>query len=155
MSQAPLYVIGVDPGKMTGIAVYAFQRFEFGDQLPASEVGHFLDGYLDEVRRRYPNARIVIGCERFNVGGSTVKMTQQSDATEVTGKMKDLATKHQCTFIIQNAADAKKMGQPKILRRIGWWTRGKEHANDAAKHALLALSSASLDEYKAARFPID
>lgn len=155
MSETPLVVIGVDPGKMTGIAVYSLGRFIFSDQLPASEVGHFLDGFLSETRRLYPKARIVIGCERFNVGGSTVKMTQQSDATEVTGKMRDLASKHGCTFIVQNAADAKKMGQPKILRKIGWWTKGKEHANDAAKHALLALSSASLDEYKAARFLID
>lgn len=155
MPQATLHVIGVDPGKMTGIAIYGHNRFLFGDQLPASEVGHFLDGYLDELRRHHPSGRIVIGCERFNVGGSTIKMTRQSDATEVTGKMKDLAKKYGCTFIIQNAADAKKMGQPKILRTIGWWTKGKEHANDAAKHALLALSSASLDEYKAARFPID
>jgi hypothetical protein len=96
-----------------------------------------------------------MGCERYNVGGSTVKMTRQSDATEVTGKMRDLATKHKFTLIIQNAADAKKMGQPKVLRLIGWWTKAKEHANDAAKQALLALSSASPDEFTAARFPID
>jgi hypothetical protein len=95
-----------------------------------------------------------MACERFNVGGSTLKMTRQADATEVTGQMKALGKKHGFTVVVQNAADAKKMGAPVILRSIGWWTPRKRHANDAAAHALLSLSSASLDEYKLARFPV-
>ena len=154
MSQGTLYVIGVDPGKQTGVAIYGNGRFNMGDDMPASEVGLFVDAYITELRAQDPTCRIVMACERFNIGGSTLKMTRQADATEVTGKMRDVAKKHGITLIVQNAADAKKMGAPVILRSIGWWTPRKRHANDAAAHALLALSSASLDEYKAARFPV-
>lgn len=154
MSTGTLYVIGVDPGKQTGVAIYGNGRFIMGDDMPASEVGLFVDAYIMELRSQDPDSRIVMACERFNVGGSTLKMTRQADATEVTGKMRDIAKKHGITLVIQNAADAKKMGAPVILRSIGWWTPRKRHANDAAAHALLMLSSASLDEYKVARFPV-
>ena len=135
----PILVVAVDPGKKCGIARYLgppLDAFE-SQTVPSDEV-------VDEVlaySEMSPYNTFVV-CERYTIGGRTVKMSRQPTALEVIGELRGLCRRKGFPFHMQNVADAKKMGRPELLRKLGWWYAGDrdDDANMAASHALLALA---------------
>lgn len=137
-------VFGVDPGKVTGVAVFWLGEFRGFHEVESARVGEWLEGYC-EVMRRDPkpieSPWFVFGVERYQVGGETLKKTRQPDAMLVTGAVQSLALKLHGGFLIQNASDAKKIGRPSALSRVPGWVRGvKDHKQDAASQAYMVLA---------------
>lgn len=141
-------VLSVDPGKATGIALVTWSGGS--DQLPikaysmesqpedfAGDIKAVMAQYLN-----YPSFKVV--CERFIINAATVRNSQAPYSLEQIGVLKHLCRESGYdpeTIWMQNPVDAKNMFPNEALKKIGTWHVGGEgHANDAIRHALLALT---------------
>lgn len=85
--------------------------------------------------------RTTIACERYTITSRTAKLTRQPHALEFIGALRSLASDYpSVTFLLQSKSDAIKLGNDGLLRKLGWYTPGAGHANDAARQVLLALA---------------
>jgi hypothetical protein len=129
-------IIGIDPGKVTGLCVAE------GDfispqllELPAYEAMIYLDQRL---RRTGERVHAVV-CERYTQ--QSLKITPQYDALEVIGVVRFITRQLAARLVLQGRAQ-RKIVTDDMLRAVGWWKRaGDGHANDAARHTLLFLST--------------
>lgn len=139
------YIIGVDPGKKCGIALYDeddSQPFRFESYtLPSEEAIVAVAEWLEP--NMYEEQPVLVVCERYTIGGRTVKMSRQPRALEVIGVVRDMCHRLNVPFVLQNPSDAKKFGNPERLKDIGWWKVGDvdDDANSAAAHVLLGLAT--------------
>jgi hypothetical protein len=76
--------------------------------------------------------------ENFHITIRTGKLTRQHDALYIIGCLRYKANKDGHLFKLQNPSD-KQFGDDDRLKQIGWYSPGKGHANDAARHLLLYL----------------
>jgi len=130
-------IVAVDPGATCGIAFYHNGRFETM-QLPKREAMGFLHGVVSGLADAGVRPALVV--ERFITGrGPHRAVTNQPDALEVLGALSALSELLELPYILQSAADAKAIGTDPHIRQIGWYRSGWPHANDAARHAYLAL----------------
>lgn len=140
------YVIGVDPGKKCGLAFYdhgdspASVRFE-SCTLSSEDAINIVRMWLDP--ELVWDRSVLVVCERYTIGGRTVKMSRQPRALEVIGVVRDMCEHAHVRFVLQNPADAKKMGHAQRLKDLGWWKTGDidDDANMAAAHVLLGLAT--------------
>ena len=127
-------VIGVDPGGTCGIAVYNVRGFS-SFQAPGADALALIERLVE---RSVVFSCVIIGCQRYVM--STGPKTQQSQALRTVGALQELErTRTDVRLELQNSADAASAGGPAVLRRLGWWKPGHEHANDAAAHAALTM----------------
>lgn len=138
LDDRPLIIFGVDPGKETGIVVYAGGKLIGKVSLPAADATPWIMNRLQGVDTEAH--RIIIGVERYNFGLNAVKKTRQTDPTEITGQLKAVARSVHAFFLLVNQADSKKLGRDAVLRRIGWYTIGHGHINDGARVVLQVLA---------------
>jgi hypothetical protein len=129
-------VIGVDPGKLTGLALL------HGDSLtrvvaPVPEV--------EDILRVWLASEVVtdVAIERFVITRNTARKTQQLDAIKVSGIVENLVMHvdhHRVVY--QNMSDAKRFGNPQLMRALGWWETGRHssHKNDATSQVLKLLA---------------
>jgi hypothetical protein len=144
-----LWIIGVDPGKVTGLVLYHGCKIIEKASLSVDATPPWVARRLDAIEERDPNAKVFLGIERYNIGGNTVKMSRQPDALDVTGRLRNVARGRDNVAVrIFNASDAKALGSPKTLRRIGWWTPGHLHMSDAAAQALITLATVRPSEFE-------
>lgn len=130
-------VIGCDPGKITGLALYSEDvltrlAVSFIDVAPTLEV------WLDT------DVPTHIGIERFVITRNTARKTQQTDALKVSGIVESLVLHsgiHTVTY--QNMSAAKRFGSPTLMRKLGWWSTGHHatHKNDATSQVLELLAT--------------
>lgn len=134
-----IHIIGIDPGKHVGMAHYyedvhgtIFRSLV----TETNQVRMVLDDWTEEC------GLPIVVCERFFIGGNTVKKTRQTDALEVIGNVESYCGERELIFDLQAAGDAKRMGNRPVLELLRWWRGGHEmdHANDAAAHVLLGLA---------------
>ena len=145
------YVLAVDPGKMTGLALV---RADASQPLPVVEWStELLQGeYAAPIRRtldwwlkRDTNEDFVfeVVCERFTINAQTAKNSAAPYSLEQIGILKQLCMDYSFPvekIAFQSPADAKKMFENKTLQALGTWHRGGAgHANDAIRHGLLRL----------------
>jgi hypothetical protein len=139
-------IIGVDPGTMTGIFVY--QRCDSPCcegvritplQVPADNVwgklrqgGIKFDKHCWDQRRYY-------AVERFIITSKTAKLTQNTDALEVTGMVRAASHITQGNGLVRYAKANLKFASDDMLRKVGWYTPAMGHANDAARQAFALL----------------
>lgn len=131
----PEIVVAVDPGGTTGVACWmGDDRFLADEHKPlaaCARVDRFLQGYGEQT---------LVVCEAYVVTQQTIRNTRQNDALEVIGAMRYLAWKYGATFGgLQQPSAAKRIVTNDRLRALNMWTVGKGHANDAARHVVLAL----------------
>jgi hypothetical protein len=136
MKRRPV-ILGIDPGKMCGLAYYDAGRFT-SLQLPREDALPWVKGILlanDDLK-----CAINVLCERYIIGRNTARMTQQTDALEVIGTVRYLCSEIACaSFNLQTSADAKTVTSDAQLRDIDWHQPARPHANDAARHVLLGM----------------
>jgi hypothetical protein len=135
------YILSVDPGKATGMALISLETgsepvLEWSGELQQEEYAGPIRGYLEAF-----GADLDIVCERFTINAQTVKNSQAPYSLEQIGILK------QCLFdagrsaeevSFQSPADAKAMFPNPALKSLGYWHKGGEgHALDAIRHALL------------------
>lgn len=126
-----IHVIGVDPGKTTGLA-----RLRNGElttlAVPALDVRPIVMAWLLE------EPGTIIGVERYVITVRTAKLSAQPDALGVTGALESLAHEDPRTRLVkQNMSDAKKLINAKLRRKLGWQQTGHLaiHQNDAVCQA--------------------
>ena len=134
-------MLGVDPGKTTGWASYDTQALAIAGaaQAPGNEFLDLVIPWVDACKGR-DDVRIV--AERFVITGGTVEMgrTEENWSIEQIGLLRHHARWAGLPFELQGAGDVKKFAPNERLRAIGWYVRGREHANDALRHVLLNVA---------------
>jgi hypothetical protein len=139
-------VLSVDPGKASGIALFAYidgsepEIIWSGEYQQEEYARPIREALADAMMRSIP---IEIVCERFTINAQTVRNTQAPYSLEQIGILK------QCLMDIgvapddiyfQSPADAKAMFTNEKLKKLGYWHKGGEgHALDAIRHGLLRL----------------
>lgn len=149
-------IIGVDPGKMTGIFVFQHMHHDGGGyipprtdtliepyQVPVEEVGIWLwekiDWLEDIDQGPYPGD-IHIAVEKYIITQRTARLSQQHDALEVTGAVKAVAAQSYSKPVVNQYLKANlKFASDDMLRTMGWFTPKMRHANDAARQASALL----------------
>ena len=136
------YVLSVDPGKATGMALFSYSTGQEPTLVWAGEYQQ--EEYAEPIRKtlkEHPDVEIV--CERFTINAQTVKNSQAPYSLEQIGILK------QCMIDVgrptddiyfQSPSDAKGMFDNPKLKKLEYWHKGGEgHALDAIRHGLLRL----------------
>lgn len=135
-------VIGIDPGLMTGVFTW-----RSGSVAPWFEGMHieaetFPKQFWNELRRQCRGVRpdaIHVAIERYIITPKTAKLSQQTEALEVTGMVKAIAALHGVSDVRQYAKANLKFASDDMLRSVGWHSPSFRHANDAARQAFALL----------------
>lgn len=159
-------IIGVDPGKVTGLAMYV-RYLTSSSNVPQADfevcavpggavaVGERLSELIHVVRRRSASVRhesnlpLVIAVERFTMGGRP--KTSQTDALEVIGVTKWVArwSYYKTSLVMQGASESAKIGTRQALTAAGWWTQADkdQQRNRAAAQVAAALLRVDPDHW--------
>lgn len=139
------YVLGVDPGTTTGLALAAFgvdaPAAVWSDQLPWDEASDELARRLEELRYIRDSEQgdaIAVG-ERFIINAKTAQKGQQG-AEDAMGMLGVLRRECRLTGVelapLQQASAAKNMVRDDALRSMHFYAPGVPHANDAYRHVV-------------------
>jgi hypothetical protein len=139
------YILAVDPGKTTGVALFSWikgsgeePKVEWTDELSFTE-------FVDKVRiaLNLYQSSLEIVCEKFTINVQTAKNSQAPYSLEVIGALKTLmhdAGRNPEDLQYQLPANAMNMFSNPKLKKLEYWHRGGGgHALDAIRHALLFL----------------
>lgn len=136
-------VIAVDPGKMTGLACFSLVAGEEPVMEWTAEVDE--DTFAIPIRHElalYPHLEVI--CERFVITAQTAKNSQAPFSLELIGVLKQCIRdqgRPVSSIYFQKPADAMNLYPNEALKKLHYWHKGgKDHANDAIRHALLYLS---------------
>ena len=143
-------VVGVDPGKASGIAVVEWDR-ESGT-IPVlkysleTQPESFGDDVSTALAERANSDEFFVACESFVINAQTVRNSQAPWSLENIGVLKYICRVHKydpLQIAFQAPVNAKTMFPNQALQKLGIWHKGGEgHANDAIRHALLRLVKA-------------
>lgn len=132
-------VLAVDPGGTTGWALW--NREDGLAAVGEDDFEHFtrrVDNWSRNMSIRGFSGAIV--CERYTIGKGTLEKTRQNTPLEIIGVCRYFALKYGHNFELQSPSDAKSFTTNEKLKRLGWYTRGKQHGNDAVRHLVLYLA---------------
>jgi len=139
-------IIGIDPGLMTGVYLYGTVRgrdYGTGDHIAVEDFpmqfGSSLNGILGWTMKLCDPSNVHIAVERYIITPKTAKLSQQTEALEVTGMVKGFAALAGITDVRQYAKANLKFASDDMLKAVGWATPGMRHANDAARQAFALL----------------
>lgn len=140
----PEFVIGIDPGKMTGVC--AVQMVDGSPHVLESLELDF-DAYVawleDALGNWYPSRNSVVVCERYIVTAQSHKNGQAPWSLEGTGAARSAVSRYWGRPLEMSHTNAKKFSTNQKLKAVGMWHKGGDgHANDALRHALHYLVSA-------------
>lgn len=156
MSSPNTFVLAVDPGKLSGIALFQYQD---GTPVLLHSYETTFDTYADTIRGMiYVSVekgadKLLVACERFTINAQTVRNTQAPYSLEQIGILKqalrdmekhlDKIDQYLPGLAMQAPSDAKNMFTNQALKKLGYWhTGGEGHALDAIRHGLLRLVKA-------------
>jgi len=137
------YVLAVDPGKTTGMALFSRQIdsepvLEWSKELEQDEVAEAVRSVLWAPDKRH---HLDVVCERFIINAQTVRNSQAPYSLEVIGIVKQCLKDNgrpMDDIYFQAPADAMNMFDNKKLKKLDYWhVGGGGHALDAIRHALL------------------
>lgn len=140
------YVLSVDPGKATGVALLSLKTDEepkilYSGEVQPDEFAECIRNLLKDMEHEY--SRLTIVCEKFTINAQTVRNSQAPYSLEQIGVLKQIMQDFgldRDSVVWQMPVDAKKMFPNEALKKLEIWHRGGEgHANDALRHALLRL----------------
>lgn len=124
--------IGVDPGLVTGIAVYEPGVWFESKELTRGQVMIYL--------RHIVREGDVVLIERFIVTMQTIRKTRQNDAQQIIGAVQELCRQRKAFCLVESPAPAKRIAPDSLLKKLNWHKITKDnHANDAASLVVLAL----------------
>lgn len=136
-----LHVLVVDPGLASGFAFW-----DATTQRPTTGTAEF--GTIGELAvnwhtRHAMHERVVV-CESFIIGPHTAKHTQAPWSLEVIGVMRWFTHRYGAKFVLQKPVDAKGFVPDARLKKVEWFTPGRDHENDALRHLYLYLTRAGV-----------
>lgn len=136
-------LVGVDPGKVTGVAIWwdpdFYDSTQRGGDLEVAEIEsstsvcavirRMLDGHR-------PNLIFLERCRQ------NPRKTNQPEAVEISGAVRSLAEELRVRCVYQSPSPAKKIAPTRTLKRIGWHNSTPDgHADSAAAHVLLGMAT--------------
>lgn len=152
-----VYVLGVDPGTTTGLALDVVQLADdrrsigkfWSDQLGWHEAAAEVRRWLLEmsILRGQPGCRVLAVGEKFVINAKTHQRGQEyiRDATGMLGVLREHCGIHRVRLEQgQQASDVKSLVTDTVLRGLGLYERGSKHVNDAHRHAVAAAHKAGL-----------
>jgi hypothetical protein len=151
MSDKRLIVVGIDPGKMTGMFAYSpngrlgghrptgLKPFYAWQEFESTIAPQILRNEIVDLAERYGQGGVHIAIERFIITSRTAKLSQQTDALEVTGMVKAFAALYTSNPVRQYMKSNLKFASDDALRRDGWYSAQMGHATDAARQAYALL----------------
>lgn len=128
-------VLAVDPGVLTGYAMWDDTSMQLGDY---GEVPHmeFLD-YVWELTET--NHIDVIVVEDYIITARTLKLSRQNASLEQIGALRWMAKYAGSEYVIQPPA-SKAFSTDNKLKHIEWWRPSSGgHQNDAIRHLVVYL----------------
>lgn len=138
------YILAVDPGKASGIALLELKP---GDEPKIITSGEFqMKEYAKPIRDAIAQARtakasLQVVCERFVINAQTVRNSQAPFSLEQIGILKQVMLDEGLdpdSIFFQSPSDAKGMFDNPKLKKLEYWYKGGEgHALDAIRHGLL------------------
>lgn len=146
-------IIGVDPGLTTGLYVYRTDAANHTEvpqgpvhaeawQVPAlihewiiRANAHMWD---DDEGTEEPHG-VHIAVEKYVITSRTAKLSQQTEALEVTGAVKAVAILDGHVTVNQYLKANLKFASDDMLKAVGWYNPKMRHANDAARQAFALL----------------
>ncbi len=128
-----LRVLVIDPGGTTGLA-----QWEPTDSRPTFSESTDRFGLYRVVRAWRPS---VVVCESFIPRPGA--LSSQPEALRIIGYLEGWAEENGAEFVLQSPSQAKSFGTAAKLKAVGWWPKGLGHAQDAARHLLVFLCTAS------------
>ncbi len=135
-------VIGIDPGKTTGIMSVSVDEGNLTSVEPL-EVDHMgLGHYMETVygQWRVNGAKPTIVIESFTITQATAKNSQAPWSLEGIGIVRFFADKAGLPLVFQTPAQAKRLATDEILKAAGMHFPSKGgHQNDAARHCCYYL----------------
>lgn len=140
------YILSVDPGKATGVAVV----YKVGTEEPVLSMSCEVqpEEFASEIRNVFTElgddlSELQIVCEKFTINAQTIRNSQAPFSLEQIGVLKQIMQDNGLdreSIVWQTPADAKRMFPNEALKTLKYWHKGGEgHANDAVRHALLRL----------------
>jgi hypothetical protein len=139
-------IIGVDPGLTTGLYVYRTYEANMTYipdgpvQLESWQVASTLYEWLNRVLVHVEETDVHIAIEKYIITSRTAKLSQQSDALEITGAVKGIASLFPLVPEPRQYLKANlKFASDDMLRGVGWYSPKLRHANDAARQAFALL----------------
>lgn len=131
-----MLLIAQDPGKRTGIATYDTETKEF--MATELEVEEYFDWMHETARvcaERGQEVRMV--SESFIITVQTAKNSQAGWSLELIGVMKFIAHRYGFGPVKLQAPNvAKTFATDGKLHHVGWYSKSRGHANDAARHLM-------------------
>lgn len=128
-------ILAIDPGGTTGIAQLEYLPFDKPVIRYAEQVENGLAGFLDWYRGRSGSWDQIV-CEDFVLRPS-VKFPDLSP-TYIIGAIEAAEYWNPIKPIYQSPSQ-KPLCSDDILKRIGFYQKGKPHANDAIRHGIIYL----------------
>ena len=138
-----MFILSVDPGKATGMALFSFEKGSEPEMLWSKELQ--FEEYAAPIREAYALAgsELHVVCERFTINAQTVRNSQAPFSLECIGVLKQIMLDNEVsvdTLKLQSPADAKAMFDNPKIKKLDYWHKGGEgHALDAIRHGLLYM----------------
>lgn len=138
-----MYILAVDPGKATGMALFSFEKGSEPEMLWSKELQ--FEEYAAPIREAYALAgpELHVVCERFTINAQTVRNSQAPFSLECIGVLKQVMLDNGVPvegLKLQSPADAKAMFDNPKIKKLEYWHKGGEgHALDAVRHGLLYM----------------
>jgi hypothetical protein len=127
---------------MTGVYLYGTaraRRIAEGDHIEVENFPAHFDALIRRTVKMLGKDQVSIAVERYIITPKTAKLSQQTEALEVTGMVKAIASLHGVNNVRQYAKANLRFASDDMLRSIGWSTPGMRHANDAARQTFALL----------------
>ena len=137
------YIYAVDPGKMTGLALFSVEPGAEPTLEWSGEVD--FSSFVFEARKAFElyGDNLEVICEKFTINAQTAKKAQAPYSLEVIGALKSIMLdngRDPESLMYQQPADAMAMFTNAKLKKLEYWHRGGAgHALDAIRHGLLRL----------------
>jgi hypothetical protein len=152
------YVLGVDPGTTTGLALDLFMGGVptpfWSDELAWHQAAAEVRRWLKELRalRGQDGCDAVAVGEKFVINAKTHQRGQEyvADATGMLGVLRDAAFLEMVPLERgQQASDVMRLVNDAALRSFGLYAPGRVHVNDAHRHAVALAVKRGLVDSKA------
>lgn len=141
MTNSFRYVLAVDPGKVTGMALVCFSKGQDPELVWSGELD--MHDYYHELNKLFYQFgdQLEIVCEKFTINMQTAKKSQAPYSLECIGILKGMFIHYGRdpeSLHYQLPANAMNMFTNEKLKKLGYWHRGGAgHALDAIRHSLL------------------
>jgi hypothetical protein len=145
-----MIIVGVDPGKASGIAVISWESESGGEPELLYSLESQPEAFADDIETALLHMNkfepLYVACESFVINAQTVRNSQAPYSLEQIGVLKHLCRRagyDPSNIAFQAPVNAKNMFPNPALKKLGLWHKGGEgHALDAIRHGALRLVKA-------------